>query len=229
MIVSYSFKKMVLYEVPLVSAHLRPQEMISQMVDALEYLDQLSHDIFLRVSLQVQEKRERINRIQRRVEAANSKINSIKGSKKAIKIFSISQFPAKLKSEAAGVFRGPKVAIKKAESKTEITNVNVDSGVIFYPNSNAATSKLPFPPPPKSVSELLVFNSEDLAFWEQPASEKSSKAHLRLRHETDTSSDNALGDAPWSISQRESIDRGSLVNFSYVPGSSIVSNIIDSF
>lgn len=218
---------MVLYEVPLVSANLQPQEMISQMVDTLEYLDQLSNDMFTRVSSRVRESRDRISHIKRRVEAANAKINAIKGSKKATKVFSGSNFPASLKSEVTGVFHGAKIEMKRTALNTKLANVKVDNEAVFYPNNNQPTAKLHFPPPPKSVSELLIFNSEDLALWEQPASERSSRALLRRKHdETDASAtDNLLGEAPWSISQREPLDRSALANFSYIPGDTTTEHV----
>lgn len=209
---------MVLYEVPLISANLSPQEMISQMVNTLEYLDRLSDDMFTRVSSRVRQSRDRINKIQGRVEAANAKINAIKSSKKATQIFSSSHFPASLKSETTGIFHGPKLEMKKTVSKAKVTNVKVDNDVVFYANHTETSARLPSLQAPKSVSELLVFNSEDLALWEQPASQRSSKAQLKRKHEIDVVGDNLLGEAPWSISQREHLDQSNLVNFSYTPG-----------
>jgi WAS family protein 1 len=58
--------------------------------DNLEFLDRISGDIFSEVAQRIQESRTRINNIHERVEVAQSKLDGLKGSRKATKIFSSS-------------------------------------------------------------------------------------------------------------------------------------------
>ena len=98
------------------------------------------------------------------------------------------------------------------------------SDMVFYPphhHSNHLAHHCTLNTP-QSVSELLVFNSEDLALeafhGQSLFSDKSSKSTLRRKHDSEISGDTSLGDAPWSISQRDQLERSNPLNFSYMPG-----------
>ncbi len=210
--------EMAVYEVPLVSSNLRPQEMISQMADTLEFLDQVSNEIFSRVSLKIQESRSRINNIHKRVEIAQAKIDGLKGSRKATKIFSSSRFPGNFKADNTGTFHNTSLKFSRTSVVTDSSEAIVDGDMVFYPANQLNGTRSQTPHPPGSVSELLIFNTEDLAFQQQSLTDKSSKSTLRRKHDSEMSVDTSLGDAPWSISQREQLERSNPLNFSYMPG-----------
>ncbi|XP_046636901.1 WASH complex subunit 1-like isoform X3 [Daphnia pulicaria] len=95
----------------------------------------------------------------------------------------------------------------------------VDGDMVFYPTHQQNGARRQTPAPPSSVSELLIFNTEDLAFQRQSNSDKSSKSTLRRKHDSEISTDTSIGEAPWSISsQRDQLERSNPLNFSYMPG-----------
>lgn len=209
---------MAVYDIPLVSSNLRPQEMIIQMADTLEFLDQVSNDVFTKVASKIQESRTRISSIRRRVEAAQAKIDGLKGSRKATRIFSSSRFPGNFESECKDIFNESSLKFNRTKANLSGLDISVDGDMIFYPTHQLNGKRYQAPIPPSSVSELLIFNTEDLAFQQQTLSDKSSKSTLRRKHDSEMSVDTSLGDAPWSISQREQLERSNPLNFSYMPG-----------
>jgi WAS family protein 1 len=210
---------MAVYEIPLVSSNLRPQEMISQMADTLEFLDQVSSDIFARVTQQIQESRTRITNIHKRVEVAQAKIDGLKGSRKATKIFSSSRFPGSFQANSKSIFHKTSMKFNRTRIEYDGAESIVDGDMVFYPTHQQNGTRHQTPAPPSSVSELLIFNTEDLAFQGQSVSDKSSKSTLRRKHDSEISTDTSIGEAPWSISsQRDQLERSNPLNFSYMPG-----------
>lgn len=209
---------MTVYEVPLVSSNLRPQEMILQMADTLDHLDRISNDIFNKVGSRIQESRLRIQKIHQRVEAAQNKIGTMTGSRKATRIFSSSRFPGVFQSSTVELFSESNIATIKSKPTWENADTPVDSDSTFYPplSRSGPTINL-LPPPPKSVSELLIFNTEDLVFKDKLVSERIPKATRRKHDSSEAAVDGLLGDAPWSIIQRES-GQINPHNYAYIPG-----------
>ncbi|XP_047302898.1 WAS protein family homolog 2-like isoform X5 [Homo sapiens] len=82
------------YAVPFIQPDLRREEAVQQMVDALQYLQKVSGDIFSRISQQVEQSQSQVQAIGEKVSLAQAKIEKIKGSKKAIKVFSSAKYPA---------------------------------------------------------------------------------------------------------------------------------------
>ena len=74
------------YTVPLVTSDLRREETIHQICDALQYLDNVSSDIFKRISDRVSENHSQLKAVNQRIDLAQAKINSLKGSHKATKV-----------------------------------------------------------------------------------------------------------------------------------------------
>lgn len=209
---------MGVYEIPLVSSNLRPQEMITQMADTLEFLDQISNEIFARVTSRILESRTRINNIHQRVELAQAKINGLKGSRKATKVFSSSRFPGNFHANSKSIFNRSSLKLNKTTVGNNDTEIMVDGDMVFYPVHHQNGTRQQILAPPGSASELLIFNTEDLAFQGQSLSDKCSKSTLRRKHDSEMSTDTSLGDAPWSISQRDQLERSNPLNFSYIPG-----------
>ena len=85
---------MPLYNIPLVPTDLRRSENILQLCDALSYLEQITDDAFNRIETRINENRSRLATINNRINVAQAKIDKIKGSNKAIKVFSSCKFPS---------------------------------------------------------------------------------------------------------------------------------------
>jgi len=82
------------YNVPIVSHDLRQEEFVLQIADTLEYLENVTEDIFGRITKRVQECQQRLDIVNKRTDSAQAKINALKGSKKAIRVFSSAKYPA---------------------------------------------------------------------------------------------------------------------------------------
>ena len=74
------------YSIPMVTSDLRREESIHQICDSLLYLDKISTDIFTRISDRVNENQAQLRSINQRIDLAQAKINSLKGSHKATKV-----------------------------------------------------------------------------------------------------------------------------------------------
>ena len=82
------------YSIPLVAPELRREETIHQICDALEYVDKVANDVFNRISSRVADNQARLKKVNERVSLAQAKIDAIKGTKKATKVFSGSKYPS---------------------------------------------------------------------------------------------------------------------------------------
>lgn len=82
------------YEVPIVPPDLRREETIRQICDSLDYLEKVADDIFNRISKRVTENHGRLHAIHERVNLAHARIDTLKESKKATKVFSSAKHPA---------------------------------------------------------------------------------------------------------------------------------------
>ena len=81
------------FEVRTVSHELTREETVNQIADALAHLDQISEAIFARIGNSIGLMRHNIRSLDARVDLVDLKVNKIKGSKKAIKIFSSAKYP----------------------------------------------------------------------------------------------------------------------------------------
>lgn len=75
-----------IYNVPLIPPDLRREETILHIADTLDYLEQITNDIFSRITSRVEEYRNRLQAINKRAEIAQAKVNKIRGSNKATKV-----------------------------------------------------------------------------------------------------------------------------------------------
>ena len=82
------------YNVPGISLDLRTEETVHQIVDSLSYLDQVANDVFTRIHNKVSENQTRLQKINDRVNLTQAKVDKIKGSNKATKVFASAKYPA---------------------------------------------------------------------------------------------------------------------------------------
>ena len=90
------------YDVPIITHDLRQEEFVLQIADSLEYLENVTEDIFNRITKRVTECQTRLDMVNKRTDSAQAKINALKGSKKAIRVFSSSKYPSE---EVAEVYK----------------------------------------------------------------------------------------------------------------------------
>ncbi|XP_026549295.1 WASH complex subunit 1-like [Notechis scutatus] len=166
------------YSVPLIQPDLRREEAIHQIADTLQYLQKISGDIFNRISQQVEASRAQLRAINERVTLAQAKIEKIKGSKKAIKVFSSSKFPAPERlQEYASIFAGaqdseaqkqPRHKIqskhrpldeKSLQEKLKYFPVSVTTRVHHEDDAEEGLGSLPRNI--SSLSSLLLFNTTE--------------------------------------------------------------------
>ena len=81
------------YKVPVLPQNLRKEETIVQIAESLNYLQEVSNDIFMKVNNRIKENEECLLEITNRIKETSNKISKISGAKKAIQVFSNSKYP----------------------------------------------------------------------------------------------------------------------------------------
>ncbi|XP_062502341.1 WASH complex subunit 1-like [Corticium candelabrum] len=89
------------YNVPVILPDLRKEESLYQVADTLNHLERVANDVFNRISRRVAENRDRLSAVNNRVNLALAKIEKVKGSTKATRVFSSSKYPAPDQLEAS--------------------------------------------------------------------------------------------------------------------------------
>uniref|UniRef100_F1SK83 WASH complex subunit 1 n=1 Tax=Sus scrofa TaxID=9823 RepID=F1SK83_PIG len=222
------------YTVPLIQPDLRREEAIQQVADALQYLQKVSGDIFSRISQRVELSRRQLQAIGERVSLAQAKIEKIKGSKKAIKVFSSAKYPAPERlreygsiftgAQDPGLQRRPRHRIQSKhrplderalQEKLKYFPVCVSTKP--EPEDEAEEGLGGLPSNISSVSSLLLFNTTENLYKKyvflDPLAGAVTKTHVMLGAETEEK----LFDAPLSISKREQLEQQVKKNYFYVP------------
>ncbi|XP_072510156.1 WASH complex subunit 1 isoform X2 [Notamacropus eugenii] len=221
------------YSVPLIQPDLRREEAIQQVADALQYLREVSGDIFSRISQRVETSRSQLQVIGERVSLAQAKIEKIKGSKKAIKVFSSAKYPAPDRlQEYNSIFAGAqdpgsqRRLRHKIQSKHRPLDERALQEKLKYfpvcvstrpqPEDEAEEGLGGLPSNINSLSSLLLFNTTENLYKKyvflDPLAGAVTKTHVTLGTETEK-----LFDAPLSISKREQLEQQVAENYFYVP------------
>ena len=80
--------------VPVIYYDLSPEETMGDAFYALETLSSTIDDIFNRIEKRISDEKRRVDQIKTRVAVCKSKVNQVRGSKKATTVFSTAKFPA---------------------------------------------------------------------------------------------------------------------------------------
>lgn len=167
------------YNVPLVSPELRQEEFVVQVAESLDYLEKITDDVFNRITQRVQENQQKLDAINKRTDIAQAKINAMKGSKKAIRVFSSAKYPATdeldfyqsifdvdnklsdIKREQKAISSKHKpVDVSVMKEKLQFYNVNVKTKKDDENNKKGeGLGKLP--KKLDSISSLLLFNTAE--------------------------------------------------------------------
>lgn len=81
------------YTVPVIPSDLRRAEFVKQFADTVDYLDSVSQDMFNRIAIRLNVYRAQLNKFDERIQHANTHIDRIKGSKRAIQVHSSARYP----------------------------------------------------------------------------------------------------------------------------------------
>lgn len=226
----------VTYDVPLVLPGLRKEESIFQMVNALEYLRHVSNDVFSKIEKRVEENRDRISAVGKRVNIAQARIDKIRGSKKAIRVFSSAKYPAPDKLEQYTsvhkcdglndkplpgiennyhvVSKFPKADHESLKDKLQFYNVQLNTTQKKGDKSDQGLGGLPKDIP--SISSLLLFNTTENPYKKYVVLDPLEGAITKTRKGLDDEEGN-LADAPVTITNREQMELLGLTNYFYVP------------
>lgn len=81
------------YNVPVIAGDLRRAELVKQFADTFDYMDSISQDMFNRIAIRLNIYRAQLNKFNERIQHANTHIDRIKGSKRAIQVHSSARYP----------------------------------------------------------------------------------------------------------------------------------------
>ena len=232
------------YNVPVILPDLRKEESIRQIVDALEYLDAVANDIFLRISHRVAENRDDLVQINNRINVAQAKIDKIRNSSsKATRVFSPPKYPATEKfKDYESVFSDVdpmlhKVRKNKAAINARVQEVTPDvlkakrrpfllevdtskgarKGVEIWDNPEQLGEGLgSLPRHLSSVSSLLLFNTDENPYHKYVILDPLSGAKTKTRDNV-MDTEEKLAEAPTSILKGEQLERGPKDTNLYVP------------
>jgi WAS family protein 1 len=224
------------YNVPLIPPDLRQEEMMQQICDSLQYLEQISSDIFARISNRITDNRTQLAKLNGRIDTAQAKIDRIKGSNKATRVFSSAKYPSldeecnyrSLFERNCGEFhqmkdtrhviqsKVPNVDEKVLQDKRQFYNVHINQRNKVESSDDMSEGLGRLPHNIHSVSSLLLFNTSENLYKKYVTLDPLgvvTKTRKSIEDET-----NNLSEAPSTIKQREELMRFTTENYSYNPG-----------
>jgi WAS family protein 1 len=221
------------FNVPTIPPDLRREETIHQIADALEYLDKVANEILARVGKRVVENRAHLQRINDRVSLAAARVDKLKGSNKATKVFAGAKYPAEDKLDPFKTtftntdgLREIKHSHYKVQEKhayvddrvfkEKLQFYNVHLGTKARNNQNSQEEGLGgLPSNIPSVSSLLLFNTTENPYKKYVMLDPLgvvTKTRAALEEE-----EARIAEAPSTIVHNEELYRASAENFLYIP------------
>lgn len=222
------------YSVPLIQPDVRREEAILQIADALVYLETISTDIFQRVSESVEQNRRQLQSVTDRIKLAQARVDKIKGSKKATKVFSSAKYPAPDRlDDYSCIFSGAADPSSQSRPRHRIQSKirpfdekALQEKLMYFPvcvnNKKRSEDETEeglgsLPRNISSVSSLLLFNTTENLYKKyvflDPLAGAVTKTHTTL----ETEKEEKPFDAPLSITKREQLERQAAESYFYVP------------
>ncbi|XP_029552416.1 WASH complex subunit 1 isoform X1 [Salmo trutta] len=222
------------YSVPLIQSDLRREEAVHQIADALLYLETISTDIFTRVSESVERNRCQLQSVTDRIRLAQARVDKIKGSKKATKVFSSAKYPAPDRlQDYSSIFSGATDPASQTRPRYHIQaklrpldDKALQEKLCYYPVCVSSKKRSEdeteeglggLPRNISSVSSLLLFNTTENLYKKyvflDPLAGAVTKTHTTL----ETEKEEKPFDAPLSITKREQLERQTAESYFYVP------------
>ncbi|XP_041853278.1 WASH complex subunit 1 isoform X1 [Melanotaenia boesemani] len=222
------------YSVPLIQPDLRREEAVHQIADALLYLEAISTDIFKRVSENVEKNRRQLQSVSDRIRLAQARVDKIKGSKKATKVFSSAKYPAPDRlQDYSSIFTGAADPSSQTCPRHRLQHKlrpfderALQDKLMYFPVCVSKKKKSEdeteeglgsLPRNISSVSSLLLFNTTENLYKKyvflDPLAGAVTKTHTTL----ETEKEEKPFDAPLSITKREQLERQTAESYFYVP------------
>lgn len=222
------------YSVPLIQPDLRREEAMHQITDALLFLESISTDIFKRVSESVEKNRRHLQSVTDRIRLAQARVDKIKGSKKATKVFSSAKYPAPEKlQEYSSIFQGATDPSANNHRRQRITNKlrpfdekALQEKLMYFPvcvsNKKKSEDETEeglgsLPRNISSVSSLLLFNTTENLYKKYVFLDPLAGAVTKTHKTLETEKEQKPFDAPLSIAKREQLERQTAESYFYVP------------
>ncbi|XP_014325337.1 WASH complex subunit 1 [Xiphophorus maculatus] len=222
------------YSVPLVQPELRREEAVLQIADALLYLEVISTDIFRRVSESVEKNRRQLQSVSDRIRLAQARVDKIKGSKKATKVFSSAKYPAPDRlQDYSSIFTGATDPSSQTRPRRKIQNKlrpfdekAWQEKLTYFPVCVSNKKKTEdeteeglgsLPRNISSVSSLLLFNTTENLYKKYVFLDPLAGAVTKTHQTLETEKEEKPFDAPLSITTREQLERQTAESYFYVP------------
>lgn len=215
------------YTIHTVPHNLGKEETVVQIVEALDHLKAITQDIFSRINKRLDTNLDNLSSISKRIEAAGSKVDSLKGDKKAKTVFSSSKYPAvDVNRDYVSVFTGPinvvRVRHEVKHRKYAPTYEPLNKLQFFHVKlPDTKDSDIPqgfgnVPQDVKYINDLLLFNTGKNVYKDFTASDLL-KGPDQASNTYEYYATSELGPAPLSISQRSSMHQGNKETYFYTP------------
>ncbi|KAK4871477.1 hypothetical protein RN001_015601 [Aquatica leii] len=214
------------YNVPIIPQNLRREETVIQIADALNYLSQVSNDIFNRINTRIETNSKHLLSISDRIEKAGLKVSNLKGAKKATQVFSSSKYPAvdvhrqykSVFSDAINLeIKRSKIKYKDVQVKNEplpaleFYHVKVRNEDIFEDTGGLGN----IPNDVASINDLLLYNTGKNPYKKYVISDPLQTS-ISVKKD-DTSEAAEISAAPYSISDKTTLTRSATDSFFYSP------------
>ncbi|XP_012938504.1 WASH complex subunit 1 [Aplysia californica] len=221
------------FNVPTIPPDLRREETIHHIADALEYLDKVANEVFARIGKRVTENKAHLQKINDRVNVAAARVDKLKGSNKATKVFACAKYPAEDRLQPfSAVFTDTDGLreIKHHHFKVQEKHPAVDEQVLreklqFYnvhlsirarkDQSQQGEGLGGLPSDVPSVSSLLLFNTTENPYKKYVMLDPLgvvTKTRAAIEEE-----EAGMAEAPSTIIHNEEMFRAAAENFLYMP------------
>ncbi|KAF5285275.1 hypothetical protein FQR65_LT13289 [Abscondita terminalis] len=204
----------------------RREETVVQIADALNYLSQVSNDIFNRINNRIEANNEHLLSLSCRIKEARSKVTNLKGAKKATQVFSSSKYPAvDVHRQYTSVFSG-EIHLEIQRSKVKYKEVQIQNEQLqnleFYHvkvrNENVSEDIKGLgiiPNDITSINDLVLYNTGKNPYKNYIISDPLQSSITIKKDEVSELSE--ISAAPHSISDRTTLTRSVTDTIFYSP------------
>ncbi|XP_044740881.1 WASH complex subunit 1-like [Chrysoperla carnea] len=227
-----------LYNISLVPQDMRREDTIIQIADTLEYLENIVDGIFSRIEVKINENKQRVDALSKRISVAQNRVTILSNTKKATAVFSCTKYPAGDQNQTFPVTFSTscKTKLKPVKStrflqkhsskptRNTIERNPVEKLHFFHvkvneqPKRDADKKMQPIPNKVSSICDLLFFNSPKNPYYVQlnPYYQQKQKALFDIKKQEGNNWAN-MDAPPQSIASRETLMRPQDKNYFYSP------------
>ncbi|XP_076363685.1 WASH complex subunit 1-like isoform X2 [Tachypleus tridentatus] len=226
------------YNVNMIPPDLRREETIHCIADSLDYLEKITNDIFSKINSKVSEYHQRLKAINERASVAQAKIDKVRGTSKALKVFSSYKYPGIDQAEEYICCFGKSGDRSLEEMPHLVPHIAAKHP---FPDERILKEKLQFynvracertrdkeqlteeglgslPRELDSVTTLLLFNTSENPYKKYVILDPLGAVTKTRKSIEEEVKKECLGDAPYTILQREHLEKLDKHNYFYSPG-----------